>query len=124
MKNKVSHLLRILITCSALSFFSINPAYAAKTVDASSYNSTALEMHKAIIFSALHYQWKIKEQTSESYTLQYKKANLGIKIEGQTILIDPENEVENQKWLTRLKKLIERRLDYNSKVRKAAELLN
>lgn len=123
MKDKISHLFRIAITCITICFFSINPTYAATTVDASSYNSSELEMHKAIIFSALHYQWEITEQTRDSFKLKYKNATLNLKIKGQTIAINPESKDTSKKWLARLKKLIERRLNYQARVRKAKSLI-
>ncbi|MGH1439463.1 MAG: hypothetical protein ACRBBR_05065 [Cellvibrionaceae bacterium] len=107
------------------SFLSAQPDDLAITIDASQYSSTDIELKKALIYTALHYQWEIVEHDKNSMLWKYKRNLLKIDISAPTIKIYNDEDVEiGTKWLARIKKLTLRRLAYYSEVRKAQSFVN
>lgn len=94
------------------------------SVDAGPFSSSELDIKKALIYTALHYQWEITDHQRYSMTLQYKKVTLGVTIDGTNITIrNTSGAKASAKWLTRFEKLLRRQLNYHQKVNKAKSLI-
>lgn len=125
-KNKSIYcVLAALIFSIFTSLVSAEPDDLAITIDASSFDSTEIEVKKALIYTALHYQWEIVEHGKDSMLWKYKRNLLKIDISGLVVKIYNDEDVKiGAKWLARIKKLTLRRLSYHSEVRKAQSFIN
>lgn len=129
MKKYKNGLLPWLLILLPLVFF---PSFAtaeqdnlAITIDAGYLNSSDIDIKKALINAALHYQWEIVEHDRNSMLWKYKNNMLKINIDDTLISIFKDERVPiNSKWLPRIKKLTLRKLAYYAEVEKARSLID
>ncbi len=84
-----------------------------------------LDVKKAIIYTRLHYNWKMTEHSRSSMTLEYRDSIIRLDIDGANIKIvslTPDIEL-GSKWLPRFEKLYLRRLAYGADTREAKSFI-
>lgn len=97
----------------------------ARDIKADGTDYSELDVKKAIIYTRLHYGWKMTEHSRFSMTLEYKNSVIRLDIDGANVKIinlAPDQQL-GSKWLARFEKLYLRRLNFYKDVKEASAFI-
>ena len=102
-----------------------NGEEVARDIKADRAGYSELDVKKAIIYTRLHYGWKMTGHSRFSMTLTYKNAVIRLDIDGANVKIinlAPDQQL-SKKWLASFERLYLRRLNYYKDVNEASALI-